>query len=94
MRIEFDPVKAAQNVLKHGVRMEQAAAVLQDPKRRVKIDRRRNYDEVRFVATGAVGSRIDVLVYTIRGGAIRIISGRKANDREKRHYDHVRTRPP
>ena len=40
---------------------------------------------------GFVGFRLHVVVYTWRGGNIRIISLRKANDREARRYVETRT---
>ena len=52
-------------------------------------DGRRAYGETRFIATGPIasfGERIFVVVYTWRDGARRIISFRKANDREIRKY--------
>ena len=52
-------------------------------------DARIDYGETRFVATGpiaALGNRIFVVVYTWRENIRRIISFRKANDREIRKY--------
>ena len=52
-------------------------------------DARIDYGETRFVATGpiaALGNRIFVVVYTWRENIRRIISFRKANDREVRKY--------
>ena len=52
-------------------------------------DARIDYGETRFVATGpiaALGDRIFVVVYTWRENIRRIISFRKANDREIRKY--------
>ena len=41
---------------------------------------------VRFVATGLLGTRLYVLVYTLRETVVRIISLRKANPREVKRY--------
>ena len=52
-------------------------------------DARIDYGATRFVATGpiaALGNRIFVVVYTWRENIRRIISFRKANDREVRKY--------
>ena len=52
-------------------------------------DARIDYGATRFVATGpiaALGNRIFVVVYTWRENIRRIISFRKANDREIRKY--------
>jgi len=52
-------------------------------------DNRTDYGEVRFVSTGYLHDRLCVLCWTQRGGRMRVISLRKANDREKQGY-----RPP
>ena len=44
------------------------------------------HGEPRFVATGYIGSRLHIVVYTERGDRLRIISMRKANPRERRDY--------
>ena len=50
-------------------------------------DIRTDYGEERIQAIGLVQKRLHVLVYTERQGRLRIISFRKANDREVRRYD-------
>ncbi|WAP67112.1 BrnT family toxin [Jiella pelagia] len=50
-------------------------------------DERRNYGEVRKIAIGIVGERHHVLVYTERAGRVRVISFRKANQREVDIHD-------
>lgn len=37
---------------------------------------------------GAVAHRVFVVVYTVRGNVIRVISARKANQREVRDYEN------
>jgi len=49
-------------------------------------DRRDMYEEHRFITVGYLDARLIVLVWTPRGEARRIISMRKANDREKAIY--------
>ena len=49
-------------------------------------DRREMYEEHRFISVGYLDARLIVLVWTPRGEARRIISMRKANDREKAIY--------
>jgi uncharacterized DUF497 family protein len=49
-------------------------------------DTRTDYGEVRFVSTGFLHDRLCVLCWTRRGERIRVISLRKANDREKQGY--------
>ena len=50
------------------------------------LDRRKDYGESRFISTGYLHSRLCVLCWTVRNGGLRIISLRKANDREKKAY--------
>ena len=50
-------------------------------------DTRADYGEVRIQAVGYIAERLHVLIYTERGDTIRVISLRKANDREVRRYD-------
>ena len=40
----------------------------------------------RFVATGFIGRRLHVAVFTERGDRVRVISLRRANSREARRY--------
>jgi uncharacterized DUF497 family protein len=49
-------------------------------------DRREMYEEHRFISVGYLDARLIVLVWTPRGEARRIISMRRANDREKAIY--------
>jgi uncharacterized protein len=48
-----------------------------------RVDKRRDYGEVRFLAFGEVEGRVLAVVYTWRGVTRRIISARKANPRER-----------
>jgi uncharacterized DUF497 family protein len=52
----------------------------------VEIDDRENFGELRERATGFIGDVLHVLVFTRRGETIRLISLRKANNREKKDY--------
>jgi uncharacterized DUF497 family protein len=91
MRIDDDPGKDAANKSKHGVSLAYADQVLADPKRLVVRDIRFDYGEPRYVAYGMAEGRIWVCVYADWGETIRVISVRKANDREqRRHRDSLR----
>ena len=86
--IEYDPVKDQINQARHRLPLGAAELLFEGPFIEEE-DRRRDYGETRFVATGPVeefGSRIHVVVYIWRDGVRRIISFRKANDREIRKY--------
>jgi len=49
-------------------------------------DVRHDYNESRFVAYGYINTRLVVVVYTMRGDTLRMISLRKANKREVKQY--------
>ena len=85
MEFEWDPGKRAANILKHGLDFEDACEIFEN-RHAVKIDKRRNYGEVRYQCIGVLNNRIVVLVYTIRGNVCRIISLRKANEKEQSKF--------
>ena len=64
-----------------------AVRVFLDPDRLVEHDDRFDYGEPRYRSVGQVEGRVFVVVYTPRGGRLRIISARKANERERRRYE-------
>jgi uncharacterized DUF497 family protein len=83
---EWDPANAASNLRKHGVPFEYATRVFLDPDRRDGPDTRYHYGEERRITTGIIEGRVYVVAYTKRLAAIRLISARKANDRETKKY--------
>ena len=85
MNFEWDPAKRASNILKHGLYFEDAAAVF-NSLCFTNEDLRQHYGEKRFICTGKLGGRLVVIVYAIRGTSYRIISMRKANERERQDY--------
>ena len=78
------------HTIRDGRRVSSARAFL-DPNRVVQADTRHSYGEERFQVMGRIEQRLFVIVYTPRRDAIRIISARKANQREVRDYEN-RTR--
>lgn len=82
---EYDSEKDAANRLKHGLSLEVARRIdWNDIK--VVPDTRHDYHEPRYQIYGKVLNRLHVLIVTPRGGALRIISLRKANRREVIQY--------
>lgn len=55
-----------------------------------RVDRRKDYGEIRFVSTGLLDGRLCVLCWTLRSGELRVISLRKANEREEKEYAGLR----
>jgi uncharacterized DUF497 family protein len=84
--IEWDPVKAASNLKKHGISFEEASTVLLDPNALAQPDTSRT--EERWLLMGMSSeARLVTLVYTLRGeDRIRLISARKATRKEAKHY--------
>ncbi|MCB9958663.1 MAG: BrnT family toxin [Rhodospirillaceae bacterium] len=86
MKIEFDPAKDAANRAKHGVPLTFGGEVLTDPLAVTMLDTRRVEIEDRYVVYGEIEGRVWCCVYTMRHETFRIISVRKANERETRFY--------
>lgn len=86
MRLDFDPDKDTANLEKHGVSLAFGGEVLGAPGRLDLVDVRFDYAEERYITYGRVAGRVWVCVYTLRGDVHRIISVRKANERETRRY--------
>ena len=89
MNVTFDPAKDAANLAKHGVLLADAAG-FEWGTAVVWPDKRRDYDEARMVALGYIGLRIMTVVFVDRPPEQpterRIISLRKANNREVKRY--------
>ena len=88
--IQYDMDKDTENQRERG-RPFAAAEFLFDGPFIEEHDARGDYGESRFVASGPIaqfGHRVFVVVYTWRANMRRIISFRKANDREIREYRH------
>lgn len=86
MEITYDPAKDKENIAKHGISLREASRFLWRAAK-MEEDRRKDYKEERFTATGFIGARLHVMVFTPRQGALRVISLRKANEREQKRYE-------
>jgi len=87
MECEWDESKNNACFRERGFDFAYAARAFFDPDRRVEADTRYSYGEARFQLMGKVGSRVFIVIYTPRGATVRIISARKANQREVRRYE-------
>jgi len=85
MRIEFDPTKEASNQLKHGVSLAMAAELDWDAAW-VWVDGRFDYREMRMIALAPKTEILYCVAFVDRGDVRRIISLRRANRREVKHY--------
>lgn len=88
MNFEWDEAKSEVCFAERGFDFAYAAHAFFDPNRHVRADTRHSYGEDRFQLMGRIEGRVFVLVYTPRPQAIRIISARKANQREIRTYEN------
>lgn len=79
---EWDEAKAESNLGKHGVSFFTAAAAFADPDGQIEPDLR-HYGEERYRLFANVGGFPVCVVFTLRGDAVRIISARKANRKER-----------
>lgn len=70
---------------KHGLSLSEAAKLEWDDAL-IWEDTRRDYGEVRMIALGVIGERLYCVVYVDREDTRRIISLRKANNKEKILY--------
>ena len=86
MEFEFDTVKRNKTLLERGLDFARAAEVF-DGIHFTGQDKRMDYEEDRFITVGWLDAHMVVMVWTPRGEVRRIISMRKANDREKTLYN-------
>lgn len=87
--IVFDPEKDKVNIAKHGGSLSRARDFVFEGSL-VEADERFDYREQRWLAYGDLDSRLYVLVFTVRDDTTRVISLRKANEREKRYVENQR----
>ena len=86
MEFEWDEAKRRTNLTKHGVDFAAVEAFAWASVQEIE-DRRKYYGEHRWVAASMIGDRLHVLIYTRRNGRIRVISLRKASDKEMAEYE-------
>jgi uncharacterized protein len=91
MKITFDSAKSERNIAQRGLSFEQASE-FDFEAAKIWQDTRMNYSESRFVAIGYLDDRLHVLVFSETGGGFRVISFRKANQREGEKHGFTLTR--
>lgn len=87
MKFEWDEAKSEACFIQRGFDFPYAAQAFFDPCRIVHADTRHGYGEERYQLMGMIEQRLFVVIYSPRNDAMRIISARKANQREVRHYE-------
>ena len=88
MDFEWDAAKSDACFRERGFDFAYAARAFLDPDRIIHADTRFSYREDRYQLIGEIEQRLFIVVYTPRDDVIRIISARKANRREIRHYEN------
>lgn len=90
VHISFDPRKNERNVRERDLSFELASEFDFDTAY-VQVDSRSAYGETRYIALGDLHGRLHVLCFAETSDGIRIISFRKANNREVKRYAKVQT---
>lgn len=88
MRIDFDPDKSARNARERGLPFT-AVERFDWMGARYLEDTRHDYPERRFVVVGYLDQRLHVVCCTPIADGVRIISLRKANQREVRRHEQA-----
>lgn len=86
MDITYDSAKNARNIAERGLSFDLVTQSDFDTAF-VHQDTRKNYGETRYVAVGYIGQRLHVVVFTETETGLRVISLRKANQREVLNYE-------
>ena len=83
MKFEFNREKSEANREKHGISLHEATRLWQEAHLEVAA---RTVDEPRWMAIGTINGKLHACIYTSRGEAIRLISCRRASEKEARLY--------
>ncbi len=83
--VVFDPAKDAINIAKHGFSLGDFGGFDAAPS--VLIDDRFDYGETRYQARGRIDGKGYCVVYTVSSGALRLISFRRAHEKEMRRHE-------
>ncbi len=88
MRFEWDGRKAASNVKQHRVSFDEGVTVFYDPLAATFDDPDHSKDERWLVTVGySAQGRLLVGCHVERGGAVRLISARRATPRERKGHE-------
>lgn len=83
VEFEWDTEKNKTNLSKHGISFEEAVEIFSGPIFTAE-DKRKDYGEKRMISIGVLSGIVVLLVAHVdRKGKTRIISARKANQKEK-----------
>ena len=89
INITYDPKKCQANIDARGVSFDRVVE-LDWTNAIIRPDERKDYGEVRLRVFGLLDGRLHVAVVTPRKEGLRVISFRKANEKEKKYYAETR----
>ena len=85
MAVVFDETKRKATLSERGLDFALCGEIFDGPHLTIE-DERFDYGESRYITVGFLEKRMIVFVWTSRGADLRIISMRKANEREQEAY--------
>ena len=85
MEIEFDPIKRDLTLADRGLDFRDAPVVIENAVTTFE-DTRFDYEETRLVTYGLLDGRLVTVVWVEIEGGMRLVSMRKANDREQKRF--------
>ncbi len=85
MQFEYDLVKNETNKIKHGIDFKEAQKLWNDPFR-LEIETKSD-SESRFIIIGKIEDKYWSAIITYRNNGIRIISVRRAKNKEIKYYE-------
>ena len=85
MKLEWDEAKRIATIRERGLDFADVAQIDWDTAD-TREDTRSQYGEARYVTLAPIDGRLFVVVWCEREDSMRVISLRKANDRERRRY--------
>jgi uncharacterized protein len=85
MKFEFDSDKNEANHAKHGVSLADFEGFDTEPM--IVADKRTDYGEARYRAFGLINGVGHCLAFTVRGGNWRLISFRRAHQKEMHRHE-------
>lgn len=88
MEFEWVENKNQSNQLKHGISFEEAVSIFDDEKRVEYLDFRQDYGEDRLKTIGQILGITFSVTYTLRATTIRLISARRASQKERNLYEN------
>lgn len=88
LKFEWNPIKAKQNIEKHGVSFDEAATVFSDPLSMTYDDPDHSYGENRYIIIGlSAQGELLFVSHAETDDKIRIINARRLTRKERKQYE-------